>query len=194
MDKPNDDWLKEYYSRAQSEYEFSFNKKDNLTNWSLTILIATLGLYFGNFVGIGSFTSESRFAIVIGTLIIVIQFFVNSMLAYGFMKKWRFIKEEIEKHWMTGEPSIIVIKEHISTYDHGRRIKSGWKEMLWAQLRAGFLLILATPISLGILEICSADHISQYHYLVLLVLGIYIGWQLFTTGIYDQFKKPKITK
>jgi hypothetical protein len=155
------DWLKDYYSRVQSEYEFSFSKKDNLTNWSLTILIATLGLYFGNFVGIGSFDSESRFAIVIGTLIIVIQFFVNSMLTYGFMKKWRFIKEEIEKHWMTGKPTLDEIKNYVVMYDHGRRLRSGWKEMLWAQLRAGFLLILAMPISLGILEIYSADHISR---------------------------------
>ena len=187
----SDDWLKQYHSRLQSEYELSMKKKDTLTNWSLTILLATIGLYFGQFVGITNFESESRFALVIGTLIIQIQFFVNSMLAYGFLKKWRYLKERIEKYWAGDDIKMEDIKNEITGIDHGRRMKTSWKDMIWAQLRAGFLLILSAPILLAVSEIYRASVITNYHYLVLGALVAFLIWQVLISINYDQFKKVK---
>lgn len=190
-DQPKNEWLETYHSRLQSEYEFSSNKKDTLTNWSLTILLAMLGFYFGDFVGIANLESASRLALVIGTLIIVIQFFVNSMLSYGFLKKWRYLKELIEKHWMDGKPTLEDIKKKIALYDHGRRTKASWREMIWAQLRAGFLLILGAPILLAAVEVFRAQNLTAYHYLSFVVLAVYMIWQIVIFLDYDQFRKPK---
>ncbi len=189
-DSPKDEWLKNYHSRLQSENDLSMHKKDTLTKWSLTILLATIGLYFGEFVGITGFESESRFALLIGSLIIQIQFFVNSMLAYGFLKKWRSIKEKIEQYWMDGAPEYSEIVQDIKNYDHGRNTKPSAKDMIWAQLRAGYMLIFAAHLILAVLESQRADTFSYYHGLSLGALGLFLSWQIIIYLKYDQFKRP----
>ena len=185
----DDSWLKQYHSRLQSEYEHSSNKKDTLTNWSLTIMLAMIGLYFGDFVGIDGYESESRFALVVGTLIIEIQFFVNSMLAYGFLKKWREIKEKIESYWMDGKPDLATLCKEIKELDHGRSSSTGWRAKIWAQLRAGFLIILGAPIIISVIELHTVKELSIFHWYVFIVLGAFIAWELFISVNYDQFKK-----
>jgi hypothetical protein len=190
VSKPDEEWLKEYYSRLQSEYEYSTNKKDTLTNWSLTILVGMLAIYFGLTDSV-QLSGWLRFALLIGTLIILIQFFVNSLLAYGFLRKWRMLKEEIENYWMKCSPSLDKIKQDIENYDHGRRLNVGLKGMIWAQLMSGFLLILSAPILLSVYEISRISQWTSGYYVSIIVLGIYLLWQFSIFARYDQFKKFK---
>lgn len=40
-----DDWLPSYYQRLTSEYQFSLSRRDNITNWALTLFIAVIAAY-----------------------------------------------------------------------------------------------------------------------------------------------------
>lgn len=185
----NDEWLPTYYSKVQSEYQISFNKKDQLTNWSLTVLLAMFASYFGLLDIVKTQTDWYRFALLIGTLIILIQFFVNSFLAYGFLKKWRVIKENIESYWISSDPNLLnKVILNIQTYDHGRRMNTTIKDMIWSQLRAGFLVVLSAPLFLLLLEIKKISVWSNEHSYTIIIFIIFLIWQIISVLGYDQSK------
>ena len=147
----NESQLKTYYEKLQSEYTYSLKKKDTLVNWSLMALLAFMSVYF-NIIRM-DIINEIKILFTIGILIILIQFFVNSMLAYGYLRKWRKIMTGIEKYWMDKSYSYEKITEDIREYDHNGKLSIAWKDMIWAQLLSGFLIILLTPIFFIIYEI-----------------------------------------
>ena len=182
----NESQLKTYYEKLQSEYTYSLKKKDTLVNWSLMALLAFMSVYF-NIIKM-DVINEIKILFTIGILIILIQFFVNSMLAYGYLRKWRKIMTGIEKYWMDKSYSYEEITEDIREYDHNGKLSITWKDMIWAQLLSGFLIILLTPIFFIIYEIYTIG-INSYSTIGFIILGIFIIWEIITMSTYSKFKK-----
>ena len=182
----NESQLKTYYEKLQSEYTYSLKKKDTLVNWSLMALLAFMSVYF-NIIRM-DIINEIKILFTIGILIILIQFFVNSMLAYGYLRKWRKIMTGIEKYWMDKSYSYEKITEDIREYDHNGKLSIAWKDMIWAQLLSGFLIILLTPIFFIIYEIYTIG-INSYSTIGFTILGIFIIWEIITMSTYSKFKK-----
>ena len=182
----NESQLKTYYEKLQSEYTYSLKKKDTLVNWSLMALLAFMSVYF-NIIRM-DIINEIKILFTIGILIILIQFFVNSMLAYGYLRKWRKIMTGIEKYWVDKSYSYEKITEDIREYDHNGKLSIAWKDMIWAQLLSGFLIILLTPIFFIIYEIYTIG-INSYSTIGFTILGIFIIWEIITMSTYSKFKK-----
>lgn len=181
-----DDELKSYYSRIQSEFELSHNKKDTVTNWSLTIVLAALGAYFGFSIG-NQYEPIIKLVLPVGTLMIVSQFFVTSLLAYGYLTKWRHLREQIEKHWIDGNPPLSKIIKLIQTYDHGGNLNVSWKRRLRAQFISGFAVILGIPIALIIYEIYKIQEYTILHCIVIITLIAYVIYIILSTVFYGKF-------
>lgn len=185
----DNEWLNNYYNRLQSEYQYSLNKKDLLTNWSLTIVVALFTIYFGLYNVVQVVVPWVKFALIVGTLVVLIHFFVNSLLAYGFLKKWREVREKIENYWITNDSELFnQIKKDLQTIDHGRRMTIGLSSVISSQLKAGFLVILLGPVILAIYEVHKAKEFGIGYWIVIIFFIIYISWQLISIHRYDQFK------
>ena len=192
IEKEKEEWLKVYYSKIQLEHDYSLRKKDALTNWSLTILVALLGIYFGIQGGLIQdlvIDQSLRFILVTGFIIILGQFFSNSLIAYAYLRKFRYIMEQIDSHWMTGKPSLKTILEKISTFDHKSKTVVGVKKMISAQLRAGFAIILGGPIIIWISELFNIENISYNHIIAFIILGGFVIWEIVSLNTYDKLKQ-----
>lgn len=182
-------WLQSYYALLQPSYDYSLKKKDTLTNWSLTILVALIGLYFG-IQSEDILDNDLKFLVVTGFLIILIQFFGNSLISYAYLRKWRHLKNSIDKHWMTGKPTHDDIVKDIDTYDINESTPVGITDMILAQLRAGFAIILGGPAIIWTIELLRITTLSQYHVVAFAILAGFIVWEIYTLKTYDKIKKP----
>ncbi len=198
-EKEKEEWLKVYYAKIQSQHDNSFRKKDTLTNWSLTILIAMIGIYFG--ILSGQFQEQMleqslRFAVVTGFLIILGQFFSNSLISYAYLRKFRYLMKMIDSGWMNGNPSFSVIKEQISVFDLKDKTVVGMRESSWAQLRAGFAIILGFPTVLWISELYQIQNLSFNHYFAFSLLGIFLAWEIWSLWLrkYKRIKQASVLK
>lgn len=197
--KEKEDWLKSYYAKIQSQHDNSFRKKDILTNWSLTILVAMFGIYFG--ILSGQFQEQMleqslRFAVVSGFIIILGQFFSNSLISYAYLRKFRYLMKLIDSRWMNGNPSFSVIVEQISVFDLKDKTVVGMKTASWAQLRAGFAIILGVPTILWISELFQIQNLSFNHHIAFLFLGIFVAWEIWSLWLrkYKRIEQAPILK
>ena len=197
--KEKEDWLKSYYAKIQSQHDNSFRKKDILTNWSLTILVAMFGIYFG--ILSGQFQEQMleqslRFAVVSGFIIILGQFFSNSLISYAYLRKFRYLMKLIDSRWMNGNPSFSVIVEQISVFDLRDKTVVGMRTASWAQLRAGFAIILGVPTILWISELFQIQNLSFNHYIAFLFLGIFVAWEIWSLWLrkYKRIEQAPILK
>jgi len=198
-EKEKEEWLKAYYAKIQSQHDNSFRKKDILTNWSLTILVALFGIYFG--ILSGQFQEQMleqslRFAVVTAFLIILGQFFSNSLISYAYLRKFRYIMKMIDSRWMNENPSFNVIKEQISVFDLKDKTVVGMREASWAQLRAGFAIILGAPTILWISELSQIQNLSFNHIIAFSFLGIFVGWEIWSLWLrkYNRIKQASVLK
>lgn len=191
MSKSSDsNWLSNYYERLQSDYELSLSRRDNVTNWSYTLLAAIIALYFSFFSDKLMISPFWRYSLVVGLLVILIRFFYQSMISYGFLLRTRFLRTEIEKHWMNGNPSIEKLTEHINDYDHGKSMPDTGRNRYLGQIRSGFILIVAIPIILITNEFYLIGNKITWEYFVVLVGLIgYVIFEIINFQTYDQMKK-----
>ncbi|MGY5144431.1 MAG: hypothetical protein ACW9XH_08115 [Candidatus Nitrosopumilus sp. bin_32a] len=180
--------LKEYYSKLSSEFQLSHGKKDTVTNWSLTIVLASLAAYFGLSIEF-QYPAIMRLALSIGTFMIVTQFFVTSLLAYGYLSKWGLIRGQIEKYWIGGNPTLKTIIKLIETYDHKNNLSVNKTRMLRASLISGFAVILGIPIGLITYEISKIDanNVTEFHLTAFIILTIFIGYSILSVVKYQKF-------
>lgn len=190
---PNSDWLKDYYARLQSDITTSLGRRDNLTNWAYTLLGAVLAIYFGFFSEGASIPQFWRFALIVGMSVILIRFFFQSMIAYGFFLRWRFLKNKIELYWMKGSPTVNEIIDDIEKYDHGRAVpNTDRKRLLDGQIRSGFVIVLVIPAILILYEMWLVVSQPPLKYTITLIgLGLYIIFDVINFLSYDQMKKAK---
>lgn len=187
----NSTWLTDYYNRLQSDYQTAFTRRDNVTNWTYSILAGILAIYFG-LLSSSSITEPIwRYLLIIGIMVIMIRFFFQSMIAYGFIIRFRYLRNRIEKHWMNGEPTIEKVKEEIIRYDHNRYVPQTGRNRLWnGQLRSGFIINLVMPSFLLFYELYLAkEKLSLEYILPLVVIAVYLVLEVINYATYDQMKK-----
>jgi len=186
----NDDWLKEYYSRLQSESQFSSTRRDNATNWGLTVFLGVIATYAALLTSQTSLPSIWRILLLLAALALEMRFFVQSMIAYSFLRRWRYLEQKIESHWSTGKPTLAEIVTDVQTYDHGRRATVSKRDMVWSQVRAGFLLVFLALAALLLRDVSKLSEMSLKIWGVFIGLAIYFMWEIYSFLTYDQLKKP----
>lgn|GEM_PF-1320660 len=147
----NSKWLKEYHSRIIEEYKFSMERKDRVTDWAI-------GIFFIALVAYAELLREStppiwRIYLIVGLLCFNVRLFFNSCLAYAYLKKWRYLLDMIEKHWMNNKPSLDVVKDKIKKLHYTPRTTEKRRHFVKSQLLAGFLLLFLFPLFLISFEI-----------------------------------------
>jgi hypothetical protein len=183
---PESEWLKEYYARISEEHRFSLNRKDTLTYWAITAVFVMLAAY----VELLRFELPTlwRISLLVGTICLLVRFFMHSCLAYAYLRKWRYLLEQIEKHWMTGKPSLVDIQGDIKKYHHTPRTTVTRGYLVMAQLKAGFLLVFLLPISLIIFEVFYFPQ-SRFTLVSLALLITYIIYECWQFVSYEHMKK-----
>ncbi|EGG42070.1 Hypothetical protein Nlim_1085 [Candidatus Nitrosarchaeum limnium SFB1] len=182
----NSDWLANYYQRIQADSTLALGRRDSVTNWSYTVLAATIAAYVG-FFGIGtSVIPLGRFGLIAGSLFVLIRFFFQSMVAYGYFLRARYLRTEIEKYWMDNNPTLEEIKQNIKKYDHGKTIPTTERNRFLGQVRSGFILILIIPIIPLVIEF-SIEYSWKY-FAVIAGLAVYVLFEIYNFVTYDQMK------
>jgi len=165
----NSKWLREYYSRLLEEYKFSMERKDRVTDWAIGIFFVALVAY----VQLLREQSPSiwRICLMVGLLCFIMRLFCNSCLAYAYLKKWRYLLDLIERHWMGTVPSLDFVKNEIERHHYTPRTTERRAYFVKNQLLAGFILLFSFPFFLLLFEIFSnpqnLDFIMPVSFLVL---------------------------
>lgn len=183
-DSNETNWLANYYQRIQSDCTLSFERRDKIINWSYAILAAVIAAYAGFFAD-GSFVIPlGRFGLVAGVLFVLIRFFFQSMVAYGYFLRGRYLRTRIEEFWMNGKPTLNELKKDIETYDHGKKVPKTGRNRLLGQVRSGFFLILIIPTIPLAIEL----HLNQnWQYFVIIgALIAYVIAEIINFKSYDQ--------
>jgi len=187
----NSDWLSNYYNRTKEDCKTSFERRDRVTNWSYTVLIGILAIYFG-FFGEGiAVPPIGRFALLAITLFVLTKFFFQSMIAYGFFLRSRYFRTKIEQHWMNAEPTLDQIKIDIKKYDHDRSMPPTGRNRFVGQIKSGFILVLIIPTILFGLELFWSGGMDLRYYAILVPLIAYVIFEIINFRSYDQMKTSK---
>lgn len=183
-------WLEAYYNRIQNDCEISITRRDNVTNWSYTLLGAILVIYFGFFSDKLLIPPFWRYSLVVGLLVILIRFFYQSLIAYGYFLRARYLRTQIERHWINeNDISLEKIIVSIKDYDHGKAMPKTDRNRFVGQVRSGFILILAVPIILIINEFyLIGQNVTWQYFLVLGGLVGYVLYEYVNFVTYDQMR------
>lgn len=184
-------WLIEYYKRLQGDYQSSFVRRDNVTNRTYTLLLAFLAVYFGFFSANLLAQPLWRYSFVVGILVIMIRFFFQSMIIYGFILRYRYLKMRIESHWLEDGPTVDEIKKDMLRYDHGGIFPPTGRSRLWdGQIRSGFILNLIIPLILIANELNLVSGATPNIYLwIMIFLIIYVITEVINFITFDRVKK-----
>ena len=87
-----------------------------------------------------------RFALTATILAIMTRFFFQSVIAYGFFIRHRYIRSEIEKHWMN-KTDIDCIVKIIKSLDHDKYLPSNTNNIV-SQFRYGPLGVVLPSLLL----------------------------------------------
>lgn len=160
-----------------------------MTNWALTLFIAVIATYTtlltSQLVTLGVW----RIGLLLVALGLMIRLFSQSMIAYAFLRRCRYIENAIEAHWAVRQPSLQQIVVDLQIYDHGRRATVSRLAMFWSQLRAGFLLIF---LVLSVILLIELSQVQVTNALSVILVGFlaYVVWEVVIFVQYDQLKRP----
>jgi len=144
-----DSWLDSYYSRITEEYKLSMERKDRVTDWSITIFFIAIIAYAQLLT---SNNSLWRICLLFGLELFILRFFINSMIAYSYLKKWRYILKQIDLYHFKKDIDFEKIKKIVEIYDHTHTTTENARYFIIRQLINGFGLLLSIPILLMIFE------------------------------------------
>lgn len=138
------------------EYKFSMERKDRVLDWSIGIFFIALVAY----VELLRYQLPSiwRVCLIVGLLCFLMRLFSNSCLAYAYLKKWRYLLDLIEKHWMSKKTSLDSVKTEIGKYHYTPRTTKERTYFIKHQLVGGFFLLFLFPFLLLLYEIYSSPH------------------------------------
>jgi hypothetical protein len=149
----SESWLKEYHSRIIDEYRFSMERKDRVTDWAIGIFFATL-IAYAQLLN-EQVPSVWRICLIAALLCFVMRLFCNSCLAFAYLKKWRYLADIIEKHWMKNEPTLEKVQKAIQRFHYTPRTTRKRVFFVKSQLKTGFLLLFLFPFLLLSFELYS---------------------------------------
>lgn len=190
-DSNTDGWLTNYYNRIQGECALSIERRDKIMRLCYIVLAAGIATYAGFFADGSFITPLGRFALISGILMVLIRFFFQSMIAYNYFLRWRYLRNRLEQYWMKKDdcPSLKEIKDDISTYDHGKTMPNTGRSLIMGQAKSGFVLVLAPVVFLLVLELWLEQ---SWNYACILVgLVGYVIWEVYTFRGYDQMQHAK---
>jgi hypothetical protein len=149
----SDSWLKEYHSRIIEEYKFSMERKDRVTDWAIGIFFVTM-IAYAQLLG-EQVPSVWRISLLVVLLCFAVRLFSNSCLAFAYLKKWRYLIDMIEKHWMKNVHSLDSIQKKIQKLHYTPRTTEKRLFFIKNQLITGFFLLFIFPFFLLLLELFS---------------------------------------
>lgn len=186
----HDSWLTNYYSRIQNECTLSIERRDRIARLCYLVLAAGITIYVGFFANISLVPPLGRFGVTAGILFVLTRFFFQSMIAYGFFIRWRYLREQIERYWMRDKendaPTLKNIKNDIIRYDHNKTLPKTKRSLIMGQVKSGFVLVfIAAIIPLGI-EL----YLEQSWYYALILAGLigYVILEYRAFKTYDQMQ------
>ena len=190
-DTNTEGWLTNYYNRIQGECALSIERRDKIMRLCYIVLAAGIATYVGFFANDSAIPPFGRFVLISGVLIVLIRFFFQSMIAYGYFLRWRYLRKQIEQYWMKidGCPSLEEIKDDITTYDHGKTMPKTGRSLIMGQAKSGFVLVLAPVIFLLTFELGLEQ--SWNHVCVLVGLVGYAIWEVYAFKGYDHMQRAK---
>ena len=190
-DSPDINWISNYYNKIQSEFQISFGRRDNVTNWSYSLVAALFAIYFGFFSESLAVPQFWRYSFVVGMMVILVRFFFQSMIAYGFLQKWIYLKKRIQELWLDKKDVQAEIRNDIQDYDHGKYIPKSRNYLFLGQIRSGFIIIVAIPIILITNEFSIlGNNITWEYKAVIIGFIIYVGLELINFFTYVKVKEP----
>jgi hypothetical protein len=182
------DWLKDYHARVTSEYNISMERKDKVTDWSIGILFVTLVAYAELLRE--AVPSLWRISLIVGLLCVIMRLFNNSCLAYGYLKKWRYLLDRIEKHWMDNVPSEKELREDINTYHFQNKITERTVYFIKCQLIAGFLILFLIPFAMLGYELINFRQTEQT-LIPIVFLIVYFSYEIYNFSNKKYFTRGK---
>ena len=180
-------WLSAYYERMLSECEISLRRRDSVTNWSYVIMAVVVGTYAGFFADGSNVPPLGRLGLVAGAMIVLVNFFFMSAIAYAFYQRWRYFRKQIEKHWIHGQPTLDTIVSDIDTYDHGRAMPPATRSVFKGQVKSGAIITIAVPVILLVHELCLEHEWEQC--LIVLGLAAIVFLEVHNYKTYDQVQQ-----
>ena len=125
-------------------------RKDKVLDWSIGILFVAIVAYAELLSN--NQPSIWRVYLLVGLSCFIMRLFSNSCLAYAYLKKWRYLLDFIEKHWMNGKSSLDDVKKEIEKYHYSPRTTEKRSYFIKHQLIGGFLLLFSVPFILLLFE------------------------------------------
>lgn len=185
------DWLNRYYSRLIEEYKFSMERKDRLTDWSIAVFFVAIVAYAELLREVTP--SIWRISLAVALLCFMVRLFCNSCIAYAYLKKWRFLLDNIEKFWSNNSPTMDKIKEYIECLHYSVKTTETLLYFVRNQLISGYFLLFLFPSLLIFYELLFYEQ-SIFVALPLVWLSLYIvvEWYRFTSSKY--FERYSINK
>lgn len=185
----NPEWISAFYNRIQIDCTISFERRDRITNWSYALLAAVIAAYVGFFAD-GNFVPPlGRFALVSGVLFVLIRFFFQSMIAYGYFLRARYLRTRIEQFWLSQKPTLDDIQNDIKIFDHGRTMPATERNRLLGQIKSGFLLILIIPA----IPLAIEFHLNLFweYFVIISGFGAHVLLEIYNFTKYDQMQTSK---
>jgi hypothetical protein len=154
------EWVPSYYEKLIDDFEASLERRDTITNWSLTVFLGIIGFYFALLTQ-PSVSHLWRVALLLLSLALFMRFAVMDMYTYSFVKKWEYMKQRVESHWITNEPGLKELEADILALDHrGRTTASRWR-MIRSLMRNGFLFIFSVVLVLLLYEMTGLGALTR---------------------------------
>ena len=128
-------------------------RKDRVTDWAI-------GIFFVTMIAYSQLLTEHvpsvwRISLLVALLCFVVRLFSNSCLAFAYLKKWRYLTDMIEKHWMKNAPPLNKVQNAIQRFHYTARTTQKRVFFVKNQLITGFLLLFIFPFFLLLLELYS---------------------------------------
>jgi hypothetical protein len=177
VDLPDSEWLKDYYGRIRDEYKFSMERKDRLFDWAIGILFVAIVAYTGMLTN--NQPSIWRVYLLVGLSCFIMRLFTNSCLAYSYLKKWKYLMDLIEKHWMYKKTTIENVQKEIEKYHYKSRTTKKRTYFIKHQLVGGFLLLFVFPFVLIFSEYSTYPPQNLMDILPLLILVVYYAYETY---------------
>ena len=143
-------WLTEYYQKVNQEKNINLQRKDSFTNWALVTLLGFFAIY-GQLL-LSPLPPFIRIGVLAVVIILIFRFYLRSCISFADIRRQNVIRRAIEGHWIRGKPSVNRIEALIQIFDHECWSPDPLRRVLWAQLKAGFIVLFLAPVLLLIFE------------------------------------------
>lgn len=183
-----DKWLQTYYAKLQPAYDNSMKKINTVMNWALTVLVGLFSIYFGtSFTSIGT---EYKFLITTGFLVVLIQFFTNTVISYSYLTKYRHLQSIIDQYWTSNSITYDQIIKEITKYDIDEYANVNLRSMIKSQLWHGYWIILGAPVGIWVIELQNLDYTLEPNITIITLFLLYVFVSFWSLRKYSKIQKP----